>query len=43
MSARDQASGREQSITVRTTGTLSEQEIEQLVQEHAEYDLPDEA
>jgi molecular chaperone DnaK len=43
VSARDQASGREQSITVRTTGTLSEQEIEQLVQEHAEYDLPDEA
>jgi molecular chaperone DnaK len=43
VSARDQASGREQSITVRTTGTLSEEEIQQLARENAEYELPDEA
>ncbi|HVH16826.1 MAG TPA: Hsp70 family protein, partial [Myxococcota bacterium] len=43
VSARDQSSGREQSITVRTTGTLSEEEIQQLVRENAEYELPDEA
>jgi molecular chaperone DnaK len=43
VSARDQTSGREQSITVRTTGTLSDEEIQQLVRENAQYELPGEA
>jgi molecular chaperone DnaK len=43
VSARDRSTNREQSITVRTTGTLSEEEIAQLVRDNAEYELPDEA
>jgi molecular chaperone DnaK len=43
VSAKDKTSGREQSITVRTTGTLSEEEIKQLVQQNAGYELPGEA
>jgi len=42
VSARDLATGGEQSITVSATGTLSEQEIEALAREHAGYDLPQE-
>ncbi len=40
VSARDLSTGLEQSITVKATGTLSEQELEQLVQEYKEDDLP---
>jgi molecular chaperone DnaK len=42
VSARDLASGGEQSITVSATGTLSEEEIEALSREHAGFDLPQE-
>jgi molecular chaperone DnaK len=42
VSARDLATGGEQSITVSATGTLSEAEIEALAREHAGYDLPQE-
>jgi molecular chaperone DnaK len=40
VSARDLSTGLEQSITVKATGTLSEQELEKLVQEYQEDDLP---
>jgi molecular chaperone DnaK len=42
VSARDLATGGEQSITVSATGTLSEEEIEALSREHAGFDLPQE-
>jgi len=42
VSARDLATGGEQSITVSATGTLSEEEIEELSREHAGFDLPQE-
>jgi len=40
VSARDQNSGREQSITVKTTGTLSEDEIKEIISQNANVDLP---
>ena len=40
VSARDLASGKEQSITVNTTGTLSEEEIQRIISEHEEFELP---
>jgi len=40
VSASDVASGREQSITVKTTGTLSEDEIEQIIAENANVSFP---
>jgi len=43
VSARDVTSGKEQSITVNTTGTLSEQEIEQIMSNNADRDLPGES
>jgi molecular chaperone DnaK len=42
VSARDLATQSEQSITVSARGTLSEDEIEQIIDEHAEYELPEE-
>ena len=42
VSARDMATQGEQSITVRATGTLSEDEIEEIIKEHEEYELPQE-
>ena len=41
VSARDLASGNEQSITVNTTGTLSDDEIQQIISENADVELPD--
>jgi molecular chaperone DnaK len=43
VSARDVASGREQSITVKTTGTLSEEEIQEIIARNAGVGLPREA
>jgi molecular chaperone DnaK len=40
VSARDQSSGKEQSITVNTTGTLSEEEIQRIISENASVELP---
>jgi molecular chaperone DnaK len=40
VSARDLATGGEQSITVSATGTLSEEEIDAISREHAQFDLP---
>jgi len=40
VSARDQASAREQSITVNATGTLSGEEIERIIREHGRHELP---
>jgi molecular chaperone DnaK len=40
VSARDLASGLEQSITVKASGTLSERELEDIVQEYRDQDLP---
>ena len=40
VSARDLATGKEQSITVNATGTLSEEEIERIMRENETYDLP---
>ncbi len=40
VSARDLATQKEQSITVNATGTLSEDEIERIMQENEMYDLP---
>jgi molecular chaperone DnaK len=40
VSARDLATGKEQSITVNATGTLSEEEIEKIMRENETYDLP---
>jgi molecular chaperone DnaK len=42
VSARDLATQGEQSITVSARGTLSDDEIEELIDEHAEYELPQE-
>ncbi len=38
-SARDLATGKEQSITVNATGTLSDQEIEQIIEENELYEV----
>ncbi len=38
--ARDVATEREQSITVNATGTLSDEEIDQIIQENEDYELP---
>ena len=43
VSARDRASGSARAVTVQTSGTLSEAELEQLVIEHASSGLPAEA
>ncbi len=40
VSARDLSSGKEQSITVKTTGTLSEEEIAEIVAANEGFDLP---
>jgi molecular chaperone DnaK len=40
VSARDLAAGREQSIAVNTTGTLSDEEIEQIIAENEDVELP---
>jgi molecular chaperone DnaK len=40
VSACDKASGKEQSITVKTTGTLSEEEIQAIIAENAHVSLP---
>jgi molecular chaperone DnaK (HSP70) len=40
VSARDSGTDAEQSITVSATGTLSDQEIERIMQDHAEHELP---
>ena len=40
VSARDLATGKEQSITVNATGTLSEEDIERIMRENETYDLP---
>ncbi len=39
VAARDRATGREQSITVSSTGTLSDAEIEEIIQDHELYDV----
>jgi len=38
-SARDLATGQEQSLTVNTTGTLSEEEISQIIEDHDLYEV----
>jgi molecular chaperone DnaK len=38
-SARDLATGKEQSITVNTSGTLSEEEISQIIEDHDLYEV----
>jgi molecular chaperone DnaK len=38
-SARDQATGKEQSITVNATGTLSEEEIQKIIEEQELYEV----
>jgi molecular chaperone DnaK len=40
VSASDKASGKEQSITVKTTGTLSEEEIQAIIAQNAHVSLP---
>jgi len=40
VSARDLTTGKEQSITVNATGTLSEEEIERIIRDNESYDLP---
>jgi molecular chaperone DnaK len=40
VSARDLATGREQSITVQATGTLSENEIQEIIAQNADVELP---
>jgi len=42
VSARDLATQGEQSITVSARGTLSDEEIDEIMREHAEYSLPQE-
>jgi molecular chaperone DnaK len=42
VSARDLATQGEQSITVSARGTLSDEEIDEIMAEHAEYELPQE-
>ncbi len=39
VSARDTATGREQSITVNATGTLSEEEIQNIIEENELYEV----
>ena len=39
VSARDLATGKEQSITVNATGTLSDEEISQIIEENELYDV----
>ena len=39
VSARDLATGKEQSITVNTTGTLSDEEIHQIIEENELYEV----
>jgi molecular chaperone DnaK len=39
VSARDLATGKEQSITVSSTGTLSDAEIDEIIQEHELYEV----
>jgi molecular chaperone DnaK len=39
VSARDLATGKEQSITVNSTSTLSDQEIEQIIEENELYEV----
>ena len=39
MRNRDRATGQEQSITVKTTGTLSQEEITQIVEDHDLYEV----
>jgi molecular chaperone DnaK len=39
VSARDLATGKEQSITVSSTGTLSDAEIEEIIEEHDLYEV----
>jgi len=41
VSARDLATEREQKITVKSASTLSDDEIETIIAEHANYDLPE--
>ncbi len=43
VSARDMSTGQAQSITVNATGTLSDEEIEQIVAENRAYELPTQA
>jgi molecular chaperone DnaK len=43
VSARDVTTGREQSIAVNTTGTLSDEEIAQIIAENADVELPRDA
>jgi molecular chaperone DnaK len=43
VSARDVTTGREQSIAVNTTGTLSDEEIAQIIAENADVELPGDA
>jgi molecular chaperone DnaK len=43
VAARDVASNKEQSIMVNTTGTLSEDEVQQIISENSEFELPGEA
>ncbi len=40
VSARDRRSNREQCITVNTTGTLSDEELQQIIAENTDYGLP---
>ena len=40
VSARDLATQGEQSITVSARGTLTDEEIEQIMREHSEFELP---
>ena len=40
VSARDRATGREQSITVNTAGTLSEDELSQIMAQNEAVELP---
>ena len=42
VSARDLATDGEQSITVNATGTLSEEEVERIIRENADHELPKE-
>jgi molecular chaperone DnaK len=42
VSARDVATGGEQSIAVNTTGTLSDEEIQQIIAENEDVELPGE-
>ena len=40
VSARDSATDAEQSITVSATGTLSDEEIEKIMADHEQHELP---